>query len=138
MFIDASIPNEFNKVAEISDNYIVLVKVNVLNSGTNYEAYYQFFNPSTEVIHTNNYKITQGDNYQYNYYYTNNDYFSYIDYTKLEFSKNTFELTNTSSDLWERHDYWSIGLTVALLLSLTILITNLATSLVHRGGIFHG
>lgn len=137
MFVDISIPNNFNRIAEISDNYIVLVKENKLNSGTSYEAYYQFYSPSTEVVHVTNYKITNGDAYTYNYHYTNNQYYSYIDYMDLEFSKTTLTLDNRTSDLFDRHDYWSIGLTVALLLSLFIIIANLASSLIHRGGIFH-
>lgn len=137
MFIDSTIPSNFNRIAEINDNYIVLVKENTLNSGSSYEAYYQFFSPSTEVLHVTNYKITNGDTYTYNYHYTNNQYYSYIDYMDLEFSKTTSSLENRSSDLFSRHDYWSIGVTVALFLCLTITIVNLATSLVHRGGIFH-
>lgn len=136
MFISEDIPSNFNRVAEISDNFIVLVKENKLNSGQNYQAYYQFFSPSTEVIFTDHYKITKGDTYTYDYNYVNNQYYSYIDSMDLVYSKDTFELTNISNDLWDRHDYWSIGITIGLLLALFILIYNLATSLVTKGGIF--
>lgn len=136
MFVSSDIPSNFNKVAEISDNYIVLVRENKLLSGNDYHAYYQFFSPSTEIIYTENYRITNGDTYSYDYNYNSNQYYSYIDSMDLNYSKNTFELTNVSNNLFDRHDYWSIGLTVALFLCLTILITNLATSLVHKGGIF--
>lgn len=137
MFISSDIPANFNRVAEISDNYIILVKESKLNSNTNYEAYYQFFSPSTEVVYTDKYKITSGTSYKYNYHYINNQYYSYIDYMDTEFSKDTFLLTNISNNLFDRHDYWSIGVCVGLLLALTIVIVNLATSLIHRGGIFH-
>ena len=136
MFVSNDIPNNFNKVAEISDNYIVLVRENKLVNNTNYQAYYQFFSPSTEIIYTDHYRITTGDTYTYDYNYNTNQYYSYIDSMDLNFSKETFFLDNISTDLFDRHDYWSIGLTVALFLCLTILICNLATSLVHRGGIF--
>lgn len=137
MFVNDTIPQNYNRIAEISDNYIVLVKEQKLNSGTNYEAYVQFFSPSTEVLHINNYRITKGDNYVFDFHYINNTYYSYIDNVTTEFSYNTLELNNRTNELFDRHDYWSIGLIVALLLALTILIVNLATSLVHRGGIFH-
>lgn len=136
MFINENIPSDYNRVAEISDNYIVLVRENTLNNGVNYNAYYQFFSPSTDYIFTDHYRITNGDNYSYDYNYVNNQYYSYIDSMDLNFSKNTFELSNISNDLWDRHDYWSIGLTIGLLLALFILIYNLATSLVTKGGIF--
>lgn len=138
MFIDENIPSSYNRIAEISDNYIVLVRENKLNDNTDYDAYIQFFSPSTEVLHITNYRITNGDSYTYDYHYTNNQYYSYIDYMTLDFSKNTYALGNTSTSFFDRHDFWSIGLVVALLLALVILIVNLATSLVHRGGIFHG
>ena len=136
MFVSSDIPNNFNRVAEISDNYIVLVRENKLVNNTNYQAYYQFFSPSTEIVYTDRYRITTGDTYSYDYNYNSNQYYSYIDSMDLNFSKETFTLDNVSNDLFDRHDYWSIGLMVALFLCLTILITNLATSLVHKGGIF--
>lgn len=100
MFLDSSIPNNFNKVAELSDNFIILVKENTLISGRCYEAYIQFFNPSTEIIHTNNYKISGGDVVTYNVHYINTQYYSYIDYIDATYTKNTYELDNITNDLW--------------------------------------
>lgn len=137
MYISDEIPQNYKYIAEYSDNYIILVKETKLNSGVDYDAYMQFFSPSTEVIHITKYRIKNGDSYTYNYHYINNTYYNYIDYVSSDYSYNTIELTNRSSDLFDRHDYWSIGLMVALLLGLTILIVNLATSLIHKGGIFH-
>ena len=137
MFLDSSIPSNFNKVAELSDNYIILVKENTLTSGHSYEAYIQFFNPSTEIIHTTNYKISGGDVATYNVHYVNTQYYSYIDYIDATYTKNTYELDSITNDFWGRHDITNIGIMVGLLLALTIIIVNLATSLVHRGGIFH-
>lgn len=137
MFISDIIPENYNRIAEISDNYIILVRENVLNNNNSYDAYIQFFSPSTEVVHLNNYRITKYNNITYNYIYNNNQFYNYIDYVTTEFSLNTILLEDRNSELFNRHDYWSIGLMVALLLCLVILIVNLATSIVHRGGIFH-
>lgn len=41
MFIDASIPESFNKVVKISDNYIILTEENILNNNQFYEVYTQ-------------------------------------------------------------------------------------------------
>lgn len=136
MFISEEIPTNFNKVAELHDNYVILVKEDVLTSGRTYEAYIQFFNPSTTYEHLTNYRISDGNDIKYNYHYTNNQYYSYIDYMQVAYTKNTYEITR-DTDLWARFDVSSVALIVGLLLALVIIIVNLATSLVHRGGIFH-
>ena len=136
MYVDESIPSNFNKVAEYSDNYVVLVKESTLNSGTNYEAYYQYFNPSTLVVYTDKYKITKGDDYEYDVHYTNNQLYSYIDYIDTSYSLTTTTISDVSSDYWDRPDVNNINGSVFYLVLLVILIVNLATSLVHRGGIF--
>lgn len=136
MYVDENIPSNFNKIAEISDNYIILVKESSLNNNSSYEAYVQFFSPSTQVIHLTNYKISTGDDYSYDYHYTNNQYYSYIDYVDVDFTKHTYTLDQTSTDFWDRPDYWSIGCVVFFLMCLVIVIVNLASSLITKGGLF--
>lgn len=137
MFISSDIPNAYNRIAELHDNYVILVKEQLLSSNNSYDAYVQFFSPSTEVLHLTNYKITDGTNKTYNYHYVNTQYYSYIDYVDVSYTKNTYLLDNVSNNLFDRHDIASIGLLVGLLMALVIIIVNLATSLIHRGGIFH-
>lgn len=136
MFIDSSIPQNFNKVAEMNSNYVILVKEDILSSNRDYEAYIQFFNPSTTIEHINDYRIHEFDSVNYDYHYLNNQYYTYIDYVDAIYSKHTYEITH-EFNLWQRYDISSIGVIVSLLLALVIIIVNLATSLVHRGGIFH-
>lgn len=136
MFISENIPSNFNRIAELSDNYVVLVKEQQLLSGHTYEAYIQYFSPSTQILHLNNYKIVDGDTYTLDYHYINNQYYSYIDYVSVDYTKNTYEL-DRSTDFWDRGDILFLIPAVIYLLLLIILIVNLATSLVHRGGIFH-
>lgn len=136
MFISDDIPSNYNRIAEISDNYIVLVRENKLTSGISYDAYLQFFNHSTSVLHLTNYKITTGDSYTYDYNYITNQYYSYIDYVSLSYSKDTIPLSDRSNSLFDRFDISNISIIVGLLLGLVILITSLASSLVKSGGIF--
>lgn len=86
------IPANFNKVAEISDNYIVWVRESTLNDNTSYNAYIQFLNPSFSYLYTEDYKIRSGSEYQYNAHYTNNGMYSYIDYYDTDFSLSTMQV----------------------------------------------
>lgn len=96
------IPSNFNKIAEISDNYIIWVRENVLQSGNSYEAYIQYLSPSFSFFYTDDYKIKDGTDYLYNAHYINNGVYSYIDYYDQEFSLTTLEV---SSDQIESSDY---------------------------------
>ena len=142
MFLDSSIPADYKYIVELNNNFVVLANTRLLLKDTNYSVYIQFFNPSTEVIKINDYKLTLDNatqidtQYFYDYDPTTG---SILDSSTLVYSKSCFTLDETyiSHDLFDRHDYWSIALTVGLFLALFIIIVNLATSLVHRGGIFH-
>lgn len=142
MFLDSSIPSDYKYIVELNDNYIVLSNNRVLNMGAEYTVYIQFFSPSTEVIKLDNYRLTLdcADNIDWNYFYSYNNGLATLDSSELIYNRSCASLDSSyiSSELFDRHDYWSIGVTVALFLCLTITIVNLATSLVHRGGIFHG
>lgn len=107
MYKDTTIPSNFNKIADISDNYIVWVKDATLVNGTDYEAYYQFYSPSTWVMHTDNYRITKGDSYTLDANYINNGMYSYIDSYDASFSKKAMssDSDNIIDSDYERGDF---------------------------------
>lgn len=141
MFLDSSIPQDYKYIVTLNDNYIVLSNTRRLDMGAEYTVYIQFFSPSTEVIKLDNYRLTLGDadNIDLTYFYNYSNNIATLDSSEVIYNRSCASLDDAyiSSELFDRHDYWSIGVTVALLLCLTITIVNLATSLVHRGGIFH-
>ena len=100
------IPQGYNKIAEISDNYLVWVRESTLESGTNYSAYIQFLNPSEFLVFTDNYKITSGTSYEYNAHYTNNGMYSYIDYYDCDFSRTTMSVDSDdfATGIYDRAD----------------------------------
>lgn len=138
MFYKSSeIPTNFNRIAEISDNYIVFVKENNLMSNTNYEAYIQFINPSFICLFTENYKIKSGTSYSYNVNYINNGMYSYIDSIDSEFNLNTMQV---DSDLFSeldssRGDYINIFLGQILVCICILWVAKQLTRLVYKGGL---
>lgn len=104
------IPSNYNKIAEIGDNYIIWVRESTLSSGTNYQAYIQFIQPSFSYIFTDEYRIKTGDNYVYNANYTNNGMYSYIDNYNAEYSLKTISTSSGDviSDDYFRSDYTNI------------------------------
>ena len=141
MFLDPSIPSDYKYIVELNNNFIILSNKQRLDMGAEYTVYIQFFSPSTEVIKLDNYRLTLGnaDNIDWNYFYFHNNDISSLDSSELIYNRTCSVLSDDyiSSELFDRHDYWSIGVTVGLFLALFIIIVNLATSLIHRGGIFH-
>ena len=87
------IPQEYNKLAEISDNYLVWVRESTLVSGSNYNAYIQFLSPSFSYIFIDNYKIKSGTNYRYDAHYTSNNMYSYLDYYDCSYTLSTFAVS---------------------------------------------
>lgn len=136
-FKSSEIPNNFNRIAEISDNYIVFVKENNLMSNTNYEAYIQFINPSFICLFTENYKIKSGTSYSYNVNYINNGMYSFIDSIDSEFNLNTIQV---DSDLFSeldssRGDYINIFLGQILVCICILWVAKQLTRLVYKGGL---
>lgn len=50
LFRNNDIPAEYNKLAEISDNYLVWVRESKLQAGSTYSAYVQFIYPSPRSL----------------------------------------------------------------------------------------
>lgn len=93
IFRSDEIPSNFNKIAEISDNFIVWVSENNLLNDTEYEAYIQFFKPCFSYIYIEDYKIKNGTEYNYIPNYGNNGVYSYVDNYDVEFNLNTYEVS---------------------------------------------
>lgn len=139
MYVNEDIPASYKYLAEIRENYIVLVSQSKLNNGTDYNAYIQFLKPSTEYLYITNYRIKTGDTYNLDYNYSSSGYGSYLDSADVNYSLQTIDISDyISQDFWSRHDYYetfSVGLMITLLACFVI---NLCSCLVKRGGIFFG
>ena len=107
MFLNNDIPQEYNKVAEISDNYLVWVRESKLQSGTKYNAYYQYLKPSWLVVFTDDYMIKDGTNYRYDAHYNSNNMYSYLDYytTSYELTTQEIDRSDDGSDVHLRADF---------------------------------
>lgn len=136
MYIDENIPSNYNRIAEISDNYIILVRENVLNSNNTYNAYIQYFNPSTQVIFINDYRIKYGDTYSIDYSYTSNQWGNFLNTGDLVYSLHTNEINNIQSDFFSRPDCANFLFTATLIIIFLLFCMNAVTSLVEKGGVF--
>ena len=93
MYRSEVIPESYNKIAEVSDNYVVWVQPSTLFSGSDYNAYYQFLKPSFYVVEVDNYRIKEGTSY----YYESGD----VSYTMTCMIPTSDSI---SSDKWENAD----------------------------------
>lgn len=107
MFRNNDIPQEYNKLAEISDNYLVWVRESRLVSGTKYNAYIQYLSPSWLVVSTNDYMIKSGTNYRYNAHYSTNSMYNYLDYYDTSYELTTLAVSSDhfTSDIHSRADF---------------------------------
>lgn len=138
MYLDESIPVTFKYIAEISDNYIIVVNTATLYSGVEYEAYIQYLTPSLYVIHLDDYRIKTGDNYILDYNYLNNGVYSYVDTVDVDYSIHCNEIEEVNNDYYDRTDLPQIMITQFLLVFVYVWIINQVTKFVHKGGIFGG
>ncbi len=108
MFKDSKIPSNFDKIADFGDNYVVFVKQDILTNDSDYEAYIQYFKPSFYVLHTYDYRITQGDAISFDYNYVNNGYGGqYIDSATYNMQKHTlmYESGDFDTNEYSRADF---------------------------------
>lgn len=94
MYKSDLIPEDFDHIAEVSDNYVVWVKSSNLVNATDYQAYYQFFKPSFYVLPVSNYRIKTGTSYSYE----SGD----ISYSMTTLSPDSDYITNNN---WENADF---------------------------------
>lgn len=137
IFKNSEIPNNFNKIAEISDNYIVWVSSSSLSNNIDYDAYIQFINPSFGLIFVENYRINKGTNYNITPNYINNGLYNYIadydiDYslTALEVDENFVSFDNTS-----RADYINIFIGQFFVVFCILWIFKQLSRLFSKGGL---
>ena len=133
------IPEGYNKIAEISDNYLVWVRESKLNSGTSYSAYYQFISPSVSVLFTDNYKISSGTNYSLDANYVNNGVYQYLDSYDVEFSRDTLAVSSEeiSSNDFDRGDMPSIFICQFICCIFFVWMLNQLSKLIKKDGGFH-
>lgn len=132
------IPSNYNKVAEISDNYIVWVKESRLQNDIDYDAYIQFFNPSFSYVHIGDYKIQKGDSFSIIPHYTNNGVYNYIDYYEYDFSLGTYELASGDDftyNEYNRSDFIPIFIGQFIVVIIFVWILNKISLLWKKGGV---
>lgn len=95
IFRSDDIPLNYNKIAELSDNYIVWVREDNLNNDREYNAYIQYFKPCFSYVFIEDYKIKNGTEYNYIPNYVNNGVYSYIDNYDVEYNLNTYEVDDS-------------------------------------------
>lgn len=139
IYRNSSIPDNYNKIIEIQDNYVVWTKESILNSNTYYDVYVQYFKPNFYVIHLDNYVISKGTNYVLNANYFNSGVYSYIDNYDLTYSCKSSELI--SGDDYSSHikyiaDYNELNVSVFCLFILILWVFNNISKLWHKGGCF--
>ena len=137
MYISSDIPSNFNKVYELSDNYIVLGTSSNLSSDVNYEVYIQYFLPSIYVVHLTDYKIKLENandfSLNYNYYQMGGVYSA-----DGVFSQTACQIDRSlcSDSQFDRGDFTLIFICQFLICVWFVWLLNQLTKLVHKGGIF--
>ena len=138
MYIDNSIPSAYDRIAELTDNYVVLVREQTLYNSHTYDAYVQYFNPSVLVVHLDRYVITKGNQINYSYNYINNGLYTYVESVDENFSLSTSSLSDISNDYWDRYDLPQILFCQFLFVFLFVWVLNQLSKFVKKGGVFSG
>lgn len=133
------IPNNYDKIAEFGDNYIVWVRESTLTSDNTYQAYVQYFKPNFYTLFLENYSINKGINYKMIPNYNNNGMYSYIEDYDITYELKTSQLV--SGDDYTSYieyiaDYNEINLSVFCLLVAIIWVFNHISKLWCKGGCF--
>lgn len=137
MYINDSIPLNYNYIAEYDSNYIVLVKNNYLESNKSYEAYIQYFKNSEWVEHIDNYKpkfcnATSVSNV-FNYNMGGN--LIIYDSSDIVFNQVCYEVTRDSM-FFDRYDSSDICFNILFIVLLFAVSVNCLSSIIIRGGLF--
>lgn len=138
MFHNNDIPEGYNKIAEISDNYVVWTNESKLESGRNYTVYYEYLQPSWLVVPIDNYQIKSGTEYTYVAHYNNSGMYSYLDYYDVDYSLTTMSPDSdilTDND-FDRADMPLIFICQFILVFCFVWIINQLSKLIHKGGAF--
>lgn len=138
IYKNENIPSAYNKIAEISDNFVVWVRESTLQSGQTYSAYIQYFSPSFSYFFVDNYKIKEGSSYSYNAHYTNNGMYSYIDYYDSEYSLTTLSVDSDdiTSDEFNRADFPNIFICQFILAFIFVWVIHNLTKVCVKGGVW--
>lgn len=138
LYKNKDIPKNYNRIAEISDNYIVWVKEATLSNNTSYNAYIQFFNPSFSYFFTSDYKIKEGSSYTLDYNYYTSNFGSYIDSADLNYNLSTLEVDHNyiTSNETARSDAILIFLGQILCCVYILWIFKQMSRLFFRGGLY--
>lgn len=136
IFRSSEIPDNYNKIAEINNNYVVWVRESQLEYGSYYNAYYQFFKPSFNLYFTEFYKIKTIDSFIA--HYSNNGVYSYIDYYESEGSLKTMSLISgedyTTSENF-RSDYDSFFIIGFFVCFIIVWVFSNISRLFFKGGL---
>ena len=137
MYISDEIPSNFNKVYELSDNYIVLGTSTSLSSGQNYEVYIQYFIPSIYVVHLTDYKIKLENANSYSLDYNYSQLGGVYSADGL-FTQSAYQIDRSlySDSEFDRGDFTLIFICQFLICVWFVWLLNQLTKLVHKGGIF--
>lgn len=139
IYKDNDIPEGYNKLAEISDNYLVWVRESTLQSGTNYSAYIQYINPSPWLLFIDDYKITNGTNYTLDANYISNGMYNYLDSYDVSFSRSTMVVDDDYivDGVYDRGDAPLIFICQIICILCFVWIFNQLTKLCYKGGVLH-
>lgn len=132
-------PQAYNKIAEISDNYIVWVRESTLQSGSTYSAYIQYLSPSICGFLIDDYKITSGTSYTLDANYINNGMYSYIDNYDVEFTMDTYspDSDDFSVNDFDRGDMPLIFICQFICCIFFVWMLNQLSKLFKKDGVFH-
>lgn len=132
------IPTEYNKLAEISDNYLVWVRESSLSSGVSYNAYVQLLQPSFGLFFTNDYKISNGTDYTLDANYVTSGMYNYLDSYDVSYTRSTLAIDSDylSDNDYDRADMPLIFVCQFIVCLFVVWVLNQLSKLVHKGGVF--